>query len=316
MLLEPIALEGNPRLLGDVLDRQPNALLSNGEPLDRQRSQRIFRVARTLDPEVAAQALAGHPRQEGFDFSACGVRYDAAERLAEKRRQRLARDALGGGVEREQAGDVGLGPRRRAPHAEADLYVVHDVGIEPDLSIALAVFGDIAAGAHERGDPPALAPDRLPDRIELADASVRAHDPFEPLKAAAPLDRLTDPAPNVGAIIRVKARKEEIERDGARSRLEPVDAVELVGPLDGAGFDVPFPAADLGDPLGGGELTLDAGDRVCLQTTPSWAVPSTVDRVTHLGHDELTHRPDRAPVCREPIRASAALPAPQGEEAT
>ncbi len=49
------------------------------------------------------------------------------------------------------------------------------------------------------------------------------------------------------AILEVNAREERLERDLARLRLEPVDAVELVRPEDAVRAHVPLPAADVRD---------------------------------------------------------------------
>ena len=69
------------------------------------------------------------------------------------------------------------------------------------------------------------------------------------------------------AIVRVDAREEPLQRDLARSRRQPVDAVQLVRPGDHAGGQVPFPAADVGDLLRGVELALEPDRHVGLHQT-------------------------------------------------
>jgi len=66
----------------------------------------------------------------------------------------------------------------------------------------------------------------------------------------------------------VYTRQEEVERELARSRLEAIDAIELVRPREEARREVPFPTADVGELLGDRELALDPRNVIRPKASP------------------------------------------------
>jgi hypothetical protein len=119
------------------------------------------------------------------------------------------------------------------------------------------IVGDVATRADQR-DGTALAIDEhLADRVELAHRTIRADDAFGMGERTAPLNGGGHQALHALTIVRVNTCEEALQRDLTRSRLEPVDAVQLVRPGHHAGCEVPFPAADVRDLLRRVELTLE-----------------------------------------------------------
>ena len=98
----------------------------------------------------------------------------------------------------------------------------------------------------------------LADGVELAHRAIRPDDAFAMTERTAPLHGGCHLALHALTIVRVNTCEEPLQRDLARSRRQPVNAVQLVRPGYDAGGQVPFPAAGVGDLLRRVELTLEA----------------------------------------------------------
>ena len=140
------------------------------------------------------------------------------------------------------------------------------------------IVRDVATGADQR-DRTALSIDQhLADGVERAHRTIRPDDAFAMAELTAALDGGGHLALHALAIVGVHAREELLQGDLARSRRQPVDAVQLVRPGHHAGGEVPFPAADMGDLLRRVELTLEPDRNFGLHQT---ALPMSFPLAIH-----------------------------------
>jgi hypothetical protein len=151
----------------------------------------------------------------------------------------------------DQRGERVRKRRARGDHLERAV----NAGREP---LTHALFGHVAARSDETHEL-ALGPEvRLAEGIEIADRSVGTHDALRITERRLRGDRPFDGTTHAIAILGMEPAEERLERDLAALRLEPVDSVELVGPDHDVGLEAPFPASDVRNLLGDGELSFDA----------------------------------------------------------
>ena len=98
--------------------------------------------------------------------------------------------------------------------------------------------------------------------VDDPDAAVGPDGPVVEGVLAAAGDRRPLGCLHPGPIVRMDEREERLGRPGDRAGLDAVDPVQLVGALGGLGREVPFPAADVGDPLRLGEVALAPAESV------------------------------------------------------
>ena len=120
------------------------------------------------------------------------------------------------------------------------------------------VVRDVATRADQRDRTTVGVAQHVAKSVELAHRTIRPDDALDMAERTAALYDGRHLALHALAIVRVNTREKLLERDRARPRRQPVDAVHLVGPRHRARGQVPFPAADVGDLLRGVELTLRA----------------------------------------------------------
>ena len=101
---------------------------------------------------------------------------------------------------------------------------------------------------------------RVADRLALfvhePHGTVGSDDPVVEGMLTAVADRCPLGRIHPGLVVGVDACEERVGRPGDRARLDAKDPVQLVRPLRQSRHEVPFPAPDVGDPLGLGQVAL------------------------------------------------------------
>jgi hypothetical protein len=198
--------------------------------------------------------LAGHPARGDRLGRRVVARVVAAEvgervlrRVVERKGEGVERDDARAGVAQH---GLQLVERVRPDHARRRRgHGPHAVGHDPGLQLGLLQRGDVVAGADEADRPAELVGLRLAHAAQDAHLAAGPDDALLKDEAAALPAGLLDRGADCGTIVGVDALEVALEADVELARLEPEDAVQLVGPGDGIRVELPLPASEVGELL-------------------------------------------------------------------
>ena len=167
------------------------------------------------------------------------------------------------------------------------------------LVLDAVVLGDVLTGAVHHRRAPVLVEHDLAARVDHAQVAVGAHDPVVEAPRPALGERRLDHPPDAGAVVGMDLVEVGPVGAGHAVGCHAVDAVELVGPGDAIGGDLPLPRPHPRDLLGLGQLGL-VGGQVRLRLVALGHVEHLADVVLGLGprvaHErEADQRHHRAP---------------------
>jgi len=119
-----------------------------------------------------------------------------------------------------------------------------------DLTVRFELVGHVLDGADERGDAADAGVDRGDRRAQAARRTSRLDDPVLHGRDVALLSEKRGHTREPLAVLGMGLLEDVVDRRRDRSRLQPVQPVQVVRPLQPLVFGMPLPTADLGNLLG------------------------------------------------------------------
>src|SRR5207253_5973018 len=124
------------------------------------------------------------------------------------------------------------------------------------VPLGAALLGDVLSGSDELGRLAIVADHDLSVRLDHALLAIRPYDPVPVPERLALRERCLYDLVDTRPLVRMHVLEEAVVAWPPSLRIEAEDPVELLGPRDLAGGEIPFPAADVGELLCLGELPL------------------------------------------------------------